>query len=311
MGTADAVPGVSGGTIALILGIYDDFIGALGNILAVVRTPTQPAAWRSCSAGLRIILPLGICLLAALFIASKILVGTGIHAAKDACNNDLAAVAVYVQDHPPSGLLMNPHTAPLVFAFFFGLVFMSLSEPWKQRSTSKSSDWLLAGFAACLTAWISLSPATGGSSHPAALVGAGALAIMVMLLPGISGSLALLILGMYQPIVAAVHNRELGTLTYVAIGAVLGAALFIPLLKRLLAIAHDRTMATLSGLMAGSLVALWPWKAHYIPELIGEIGPMQPQAPFGSWWWCICCAALGAGIILLGAVVSKKSTIHT
>ena len=100
-----------------------------------------------------------------------------------------------------------------------------------------------------------------------------------MLLPGISGSLLLLVLGMYAPITGAIHNFDLPIIAITAAGLICGAAVAVPVLKRLLARFHDRTMSLLSGLMAGSLVALWPWKAHYCASLVGEVGPMSPHLP--------------------------------
>ena len=121
----------------------------------------------------------------------------------------------------------------------------------------------------------------------------GALAISVMLLPGVSGSLALLVIGMYHPISQAVSTVDIVTIFWVGLGVIIGISLFIPLLNRLLQRAHDNTMAVLAGLMLGSLVALWPWKAHYAPKQITEWGAMTPQLPHGTWWWAMALMIAG------------------
>ena len=98
------------------------------------------------------------------------------------------------------------------------------------------------------------------------LVFGGAGAISVMLLPGVSGSLLLVILGQYTTVAGALHDRAFGKLGVFGVGMLIGIASFVPLLKWLLDKHHDLTMAALTGLMAGSLRALWPWKSNYIPK---------------------------------------------
>jgi putative membrane protein len=88
-------------------------------------------------------------------------------------------------------------------------------------------------------------------------------AIAVMLLPGISGSLMLLVIGQYTTVAGALHDRQFGRLGVFLFGVLLGLVLFVPLLRRMLRRHHDLTMAALTGLMAGSIRALWPWKSHY------------------------------------------------
>jgi putative membrane protein len=95
------------------------------------------------------------------------------------------------------------------------------------------------------------------------LIPGGAAAISVMLLPGISGTLLLVLINHYQPVTTALHDRDWGTLAVFLAGIATGVLLFIPLLRRLLLKAHDLTMALLTGLMLGSLRALWPWKDNY------------------------------------------------
>ena len=117
---------------------------------------------------------------------------------------------------------------------------------------------------------------------------------------------------MYQPVAAAVHERDLGTIALVGIGAVIGVIVAVPLLRRLLATCHDRTMAVLSGLMLGSLAALWPWKTHTYSAAIPVLGPMQPTGPTGLPWAELVTGCLGAGIVIAARwMVRKRASRHS
>ena len=268
MGSADAVPGVSGGTIALIVGVYERLIENIAAVLSFPRLLRCSEGRRTLHAALRFLVPLGLGVLAAYYVATKLLVGP---------------------EHQP-GWIRRPTTAPLCYAFFFGLVIASLVEPWKRiraRMTSCVGIALLA--AANAAAFVSL-PHTSSAPPDAALLYGGALAIGVMLLPGISGSLLLLILGQYTTVAGSIHDGKWHLLGIFLAGVVLGALLFVPLLRRLLRRHHDGTMAALTGLMAGSLVALWPWKDNY--EI--KVAEMNNVAPFGDVTWVVLAGACGA-----------------
>jgi len=303
MGTADAVPGVSGGTIALIIGIYERLIGALHAATALLRPPYDRASWRAFKSSLPFLVPLFAGIAVALFFSTKLLVGD----VPSPEGGNGAALAKQLVTSPPSGWLVRPDTAPIVFAFFFGLVVCSVNVPWRAKRETRGVDWLLLLVGAAGAAGMSLATPAGGATTPLALIGAGAVAISVMLLPGVSGSLALLVLGMYQPVSGAVHSREWGVLAWFALGLGLGVTFFVPLLRQLLARAHDRTMSFLTGLMAGSLVALWPWKAHYLPRFLEWLGPMEPRAPTGSWWWP-SLAAIAGGVVILSVARLARTT---
>ncbi len=303
MGTADAVPGVSGGTIALIIGIYERLIGALHAATSLVRPPYDRASWRAFRGSLPFLVPLFVGIAVALFVATKLLVGD-VPRPEGGNGQQLAQQLLTT---PPKGWLVRPDAAPIVFAFFFGLVVCSVNVPWKAKRETRGVDWLLLLVGAALAAGMSLATPAGGATTPLALLGAGVVGISVMLLPGVSGSLALLVLGMYQPISGAVHSREWGILAWFGLGLVLGVTFFVPVLRQLLARAHDRTMSFLTGLMAGSLVALWPWKAHYLPRFIEWLGPMEPGAPTGSWWWPALAAVAGGAVILSVARLARAT----
>ncbi len=296
MGTADAVPGVSGGTIALILGIYDEFIGSLADAVSWLRSPRDSDALRALMRALVFLVPLAVGVGTAYLVATKLLVGA---LPKFPAGTPAEEIVAALATDPPTGWLVHPDTAPMVFAFFFGLVLLSIPEPWRAKQSTKGIDWLLALAGASVAVALSLSPPGAGSTSPAALVGSGAVAISVMLLPGVSGSLALLVLGMYQIVSGAVHSKEFDVIAWFLLGIVIGVALFVPLLQRLLKHAHDRTMSVLSGMMAGSLAALWPWKAHYLPKFIPYLGGMSLEVP-GSAQLVgpIVSAAVGATLIV-------------
>ena len=279
MGCADAVPGVSGGTIALILGYYDKFIDALAQVLSIAKAPFKAETWIRSVSAFKLLIPLAIGAISALYVATKVLVGKSAEIG-DLSQKSSEEIKQLLMDNPAEGLLLNPASAPYIFALFFGLVAYSIPQPWNTiRERKLGIDIVLAVSAACLVAAVSLlNPASLGI-NPFMIMAAGALAISVMLLPGISGSLVLLVIGMYQPISQAVHNKSLDILGFFFLGMLIGIACFVPLLKFILHKYHDRTMALLSGLMLGSLVALWPWKSHYMPKMIDYIGPMYPYLP--------------------------------
>lgn len=280
MGGADAIPGVSGGTIALILGIYERFIDALG---AVVRLPLLMRSQEGRTEvknALLFLIPLGVGVVISYYIVTKLLVGK--------------------KESP--GFMLRPDTAPICYAFFFGLVLVSIREPWRRISSIATPHVIAAllGTAAAVV-FVGLPHTTGDSSTVWLLLG-GAGAISVMLLPGVSGSLFLVIIGQYQIVTTAVHMRELGTVLIFLVGIALGVITFVPLLRRLLHHQHDITMAALTGLMTGSLRVLWPWKDNYNPKS----GPMINQGIGDDIVWVLVAFALGGAVVWLLAQLERR-----
>lgn len=268
MGAADSVPGVSGGTIALILGVYERFITALSRVLEAPRLIRDVDGRRRLAAALWLLVPLGIGLLAAYWLGTRLLVGP--------------------EEHP--GWLRRPETAPLCYAFFFGLVLASLHEPWSRIGTRRAVHVLAALVAAVGAFAFTQLPHTGGEPATWQLLYGGALAVTVMLLPGVSGSLLLVVLGQYTTVAGAIHDREVTTMLVFAAGVVLGLATAVPALRHLLRRHHDVTMAALTGLMAGSLGALWPWKTNYDPKA----GPLTNAGPGENLALVVLMVVLGA-----------------
>ena len=279
MGTADAVPGVSGGTIALVLGVYHRLIDSIGVFLKAPLHLRSAEGRTRLFAALRFLVPLGIGVVVAYWVGTRILVGPS----------------------ETKGLLRREETAPLCYAFFFGLVLFSLREPWQRIAKVDARCYIAAVVAGVVTAWaVGLEHAQREPETWMLLYG-GALAIAVMLLPGISGSLMLLVIGQYTAITTAIHDltgdgdrgAALGRVGVFLLGIALGLAIFIPILRGLLKNHRDVTLAALTGLMAGSLRALWPWKSHYdIKDL--DAGHMANVGIGPNWPWVLLFTALGA-----------------
>ena len=235
MGAADIIPGVSGGTVALVLGIYERLIDSIRS-LASSATALPRGGRRASAEHLRrtefgLLIPLGIGILSALAVGSVVL---------------LPLVEAYpVQTN----------------AVFFGLVAGALPVPW-QRIGRVTPRLLAFAAAAAVAAFIltGLPPEEAVDPTLARVFSAAAVAICAMILPGVSGSFLLVVLGMYEVTLGALRALDLVYIATFAAGAVVGLGFFSKLLSWLLDHRHDLTMAALVGLMAGSLRALWPWQ---------------------------------------------------
>ncbi|MEN8041977.1 MAG: DUF368 domain-containing protein [Actinomycetota bacterium] len=241
MGAADIVPGVSGGTIALIFGIYERLIAsvragssALGHIIRLdfegFRRWMREVEWL-------FIIPLGGGILLAVVSLAPVL----------------------------EELL---HDSPVVMAALFtGLIAGSVVVAWAILKEPETHHvWIVLAVGTIVFVALGLRGGTtedtvGQLAEPAlwAFFLSGALAICAMILPGISGSFILVLLGMYGSLLSAVTDRDYMTLAVFMVGAVVGLALFSQLLHWALTNHHDSVVAALIGLMAGSLRVLWPW----------------------------------------------------
>lgn len=233
MGAADIVPGVSGGTMAFILGVYEHLIHAIKsvNVDAVRFALRLKIADLAEHVSLRFLLALGFGLASAVLLLSSFLSAT-----------------------------MDDATGRvLLFAFFFGLVVASiLTVGAKVRWNSLSAATLVIGAAAAFVI-VNIVPADADHSAPTLFV-SGMIAITAMILPGISGSFMLLIMGQYDYVLSAVTNRDLPPIIYVGLGAIVGIIAFSRVLSYLLEHYYNLTVALLVGFMAGSLWKIYPWK---------------------------------------------------
>lgn len=252
IGIANIIPGVSGGTFALILGIFDRLVQAIKSFdLALVRTlagalirPFDPRSRRVLAAEWR--------RTDATFL---LFIGMGVMAALVSC--------AWIFDY-----LLREHPS-MTLAFFIGLIIPSIAVPYRmmRRRGPAQLFWFIPG--ALLTVWISLLEIAGGSGEPdfIIVVLGGMLAISAMILPGVSGSFCLLILGLYQPtlshIKAMTHDPGTASVVFLGtlgLGIVIGLVLFSRIMSFMLERYRSATLAFLIGLIIGSLWILWPIK---------------------------------------------------
>ncbi len=291
MGAADVVPGVSGGTIAFITGIYEELVHSIKNInfrtISTLWKEGLPAFWKAVNGSFLLSLVGGI-LISVL---------------------TLARILEY--------LLVN-HPI-LIWSFFFGLVIGSAI--FVARSIEKWNTWtIISGVAGIAIAWIitSFTPAETSEAYWFIFL-SGALAICAMILPGISGSFILLLLGKYQFILTALNEGKISILAVLLTGALTGIIAFSHLLSWLLEKFHHLTIAMLAGFMIGSLNKIWPWKITvetYI-DSHGEIQPLLQDNVLPARFitetgtdpqilWAVLLALAGFLLIFMFEGVSKK-----
>jgi putative membrane protein len=268
MGTADLVPGFSGGTVALVAGIYPRLVANIRasahvvSLLLRLRLRQIPTALRALDWSFLIVLLVG--LVAAAFTLASTL-----------------------------DLLLE--TRPVVMsAVFLGLVLGAAAVARHQflGPVTPRLGVLVLLSAAVTALLLGARPVTLADPSPLLLAATAAIAVCAMILPGVSGSFLLLVLGTYEPVIAAVADRDAVTLGIVLVGAVAGLLAFSTLLDWLLRRAHDVVLALLIGLMVGSARVLWPW-----PSATG-VGDPTLGAPDGH-----VIAASAAAVIAFVAVV--------
>lgn len=279
MGSADVVPGVSGGTVALIVGIYPRLISNVRRgaraLAAFARLRFGTGVDRLREVEWAFLLPL----LAGIAVALVSLA---------------RAIEHLLEDYPVE-----------MSALFFGLVFASVFVAW-----GMVSEWtrarLVVFAVVAVSAFFLLGFRSGEAESPATWIFfvAGGIAICAMILPGVSGSFLLLMMGMYEAVIGAVNDRDVVVLAVFLVGAIIGLALFSSALNWALDTRHDLVMAAITGLLLGSLRVLWPWPNGIDgPELSGPVAD-QFAAPF-------LLAVVGAGIVFLIARLGARERIPT
>jgi len=282
MGAADIVPGVSGGTVALVLGIYERLIlnvhtgaqalkGLFQGELGSFKTKLAEVEW--------------------VWLLSLL---AGILVAVAALSSVLEGL---LRDHPVR-----------MAALFFGLVVGSLTIAWRLIKSVGTPE-----LATIVTVAVALFLALGLKSDTEVAEGvseivtqpwwifflSGALAICAMILPGISGSFILVMIGMYTEVLGAVNDRNLVALSATAAGCVVGLALFSSVLTWALDHHHDLVMAAMVGLMLGSLRVLWPWP--------GGTNTTDLAAPAGDIAIPILLAIAGIAVVVAVELVAVKT----
>jgi len=288
MGAADVVPGVSGGTVAFVLGIYTELIDALSEgarVLGALLTGNlREAAQRLTSIDFGFLAPLLAGILASVALLAHV-IETALH------------------DYPEA-----------MAGLFFGLVAGSVWVAWRLlRDRRPANLALMGGIGAAVFVLLGLQSGPVADPSLPVLFGSGALAVCAMILPGISGSLILLLIGMYASVIGAIDDRAFADLAVFACGAIAGIATFSALLQRLLQRAFEPVMAALIGLMAGSLRVLWPW-----PNGVGVLSDDEAELVDGSalgWpaagdWAVPTLLAVGAlAVVVVTARLSDRKAL--
>lgn len=286
MGIAELVPGVSGGTIAFVTGIYEEFITSINNVnlntFKILKNEGFKMFWRKLNGNFLVALFVG--MLISILSLSKVI-----------------------------SWLLDEHPIP-TWAFFFGLVLASVI--FVAKSINKWGFMAISLFIiGTLSAFYitTLPPSSSTGSLPFIFF-SGAIAICAMVLPGISGSFILVLLGSYKIVLDAVNEKDLSIVITFSLGALFGILSFAKLLKWLFVNYKDATLAILTGFILGSLNKIWPWKN--ITEIIQigkkEIIVDQNISPFAfegdnQLSFAIVAAIIGFSLIfILEKTASKK-----
>lgn len=247
MGAADVIPGVSGGTIAFITGIYEELINSIKSIgpgtLPLLLKGRFREFWKAINGNFLLSLVTGI------FISIL----------------SLARLLKYLLENYPV----------LIWSFFFGLIVASAI--YVARTVRKwPPPVIISGIAGIGIAWVItvLTPAEANTTWWFIFL-SGSIAICAMILPGISGSFILVLLGMYRFILDAVSNLNFPVIILFLAGAAIGIILFSNFLSWLLKKYHNMTIALLAGFMIGSLNKVWPWK-QVVETFIDRHGEVKP-----------------------------------
>lgn len=291
MGAADVVPGVSGGTIAFIAGIYEELVNSIKSInlnaLKLFFSGKFAAFWKAINGNFLLAVVLGI--------------GISIFS--------LAKGLEYLLHHYPI----------LVWSFFFGLILASAIYVGGSIKKWKAGT-IIAGIAGVVVAYFitAISPAEANITWFFIFI-SGSIAICAMILPGISGSFILVLLGMYKFILGAVSDLNIPVLLVFIAGALIGIIAFSNLLSWLIKNYHNLTIATLTGFMIGSLNKVWPWKEvtetfidrHNVVRPLTErnILPATYENLTGNQAWlagALLLAIVGFGLIFAIESLTKK-----
>ena len=293
MGAADIVPGVSGGTIAFITGIYEELITSLNNInfraIMILRKEGLKSFWNHINGNFFIFLLAGI----AISLVS------------------LVRIVTYLLENEPV----------LIWSFFFGLIIASIVLIGKRVNYWRLTTIVAILVGTVVALWISSIQTIANVDANWYIFLSGAIAICAMILPGISGSFILLLMGSYHMILNGLKNLDLLVIGLFGSGCVMGLISFSRLLKYLFNKFHDQTVALLTGFMIGSLYKVWPWKIR-----VGD-APINIHSDGKEDWMtanvmpgnldgdpqlglAIFCAILGLGLIVILHRFASKEVVN-
>ncbi|WP_422647362.1 DUF368 domain-containing protein [Actinoalloteichus caeruleus] len=279
IGTVEVVPGVSGGTVALVVGVYERLIDAAGHLMSAVKLaasdlPRGRGGQRAKEEAARIDVPLVVGILAgmvlALLTAARVVPGL-------------------IEDYPVGAR-----------ALFIGMVGASVAIPiLAMGGIRRPLDWALLPLGIAVGWIVTGLPAGTQTSPPLWLVGlAAAIAICGLVMPGLSGAFLLMIFGLYEPTLEALNARDLPYVGTFMLGAILGLGVFVKTLQYLLKHRHQATLAVMTGIMIGALRALWPWQDEDRAML----------APDADWLGVVPVTLLGAGMVVALILVDRHFT---
>ncbi len=256
MGAANVVPGVSGGTIALITGIYERLIFAIKSFnlqaLKLVLAGKFAPFWQQVDGA---------------FLAPLLLgVGSGI-----------VLLAKLIKS------LLDNYPVPTM-AFFFGLILLSVWFVGRTVGKWSAGSIVSVIVGTAIAAGIALMAPASENASAIYLFICGVVAICSMILPGLSGSFVLIIMGNYALVIGAIGRFDLGVLVPMALGCVFGLVAFSNLLTLVFKRFHDQTIALMTGFVLGSLAVIWPWKNSLTMMIEREGGPAR-EAVVGYQWF--------------------------
>jgi putative membrane protein len=289
MGAVELVPGVSAGTIALLTGIYEEFIDALksfSTVFPVIKKGGIKDAWKHINGNFLAVL------------CSGMAVG-------------IAALLKLIK------YLLEFQSIP-IWSFFFGLIIVSSIFVGKTVNKWNPPQFIALLIGAVLVYWITSSAPTEAYSSLLFVFVAGMLAICAMILPGISGSFILVLLGMYTFIIDSLSEFNISVIVIFGLGCIIGLVSFTHLLSYLLKKHHDITLALLTGFMIGSLNKIWPWKrtlstmtdrhGDIVPKLQENILPQSMEVDPQLNVAIICAIAGFFSIFLIEKIAAKQNT---
>ena len=243
IGTVETVPGVSGGTVALVVGIYHQLIDSASHVVSAGRRLiTGPQRGQEAKANLTavhwgVVVPVMLGMVAAVFTVA-------------------GPMANLVETYPVQ-----------MQSLFLGMVLASIAVPVRMARQELAPGehirgvHILGGVAAAVLTFVLVSfPPASVEAHPVVIVIAAAVAVSALVLPGLSGSFLLLTFGLYEPTMRAVDERDVGYLGLFILGLTLGMICIVKILKWLLQHRHTATLIVLTGVMVGGLRSLWPWQ---------------------------------------------------
>ena len=243
MGIADAIPGISGGTVALLLGIYEELIGSISNfninLFQNLKKKGIKYCWNKINGNFLLSLISGVLLSLVSFV--KIF-------------------SVLIQKYPL-----------FIWSFFLGLILATLFVINRNIKKWNIVNFILIFIFAFLTILLSIiNPSISENINLFYILICGIIASSAMILPGISGSLILVILGVYTLIINALNNLEYNIILVFLIGCLIGIINFSKIIKWLFHNYRDYTFSIMLGLVIGSIYTVWPWRKSFTDDVTNE-----------------------------------------